>query len=75
MSELNKMIVKVEGMSCENCAKHVTEALEKLAGIESVNVNLKDKEAAVDYFGSVEEKEIEAAITEAGYEYKGIEYK
>ncbi|MDU5149420.1 heavy metal translocating P-type ATPase [uncultured Anaerococcus sp.] len=75
MSELNKMIVKVEGMSCENCAKHVTEALEKLAGIESVNVNLKDKEAVVDYFGSVEEKEIEAAISEAGYEYKGIEYK
>lgn len=75
MSELNKMIVKVEGMSCENCAKHVTEALEKLAGIESVNVNLKDKEAVVDYFGSVEEKEIEAAIEEAGYEYKGIEYK
>ena len=75
MSELNKMIVKVEGMSCENCAKHVTEALEKLAGIENVNVNLKDKEAVVDYFGSVEEKEIEAAIEEAGYEYKGIEYK
>lgn len=75
MSQLNKMIVKVEGMSCENCAKHVTEALEKLAGIESVNVSLKDKEAVVDYFGSVEEKEIEEAITEAGYEYKGIEYK
>lgn len=75
MSQLNKMIVKVEGMSCENCAKHVTEALEKLAGIESVNVSLKGKEAVVDYFGSVEEKEIEEAITEAGYEYKGIEYK
>ena len=75
MSELNKMIVKVEGMSCENCAKHVREALEKLAGIESVNVNLQDKEAIVNYFGSVEEKEIEAAITEVGYEYKGIEYK
>lgn len=34
MSELNKMIVKVDGMSCQNCAKHVTEALESVAGVK-----------------------------------------
>lgn len=75
MSELNKMIVKVDGMSCENCAKHVTEALESVAGIKEVNVDLKNKEANVEFFGSVDEAEISKAISEAGYEYKGIEYK
>lgn len=75
MSELNKMIVKVDGMSCENCAKHVTEALESVAGVKEVNVDLENKEANVEFFGSVDENEISKAISEAGYEYKGIEYK
>ncbi|WP_276861820.1 heavy metal translocating P-type ATPase [Anaerococcus tetradius] len=75
MSELNKMIVKVDGMMCENCAKHVSKALISLAGIENVDIDLANKEALVDYFGSINEKEISDAINEAGYEYKGIEYK
>ncbi|WP_105300523.1 heavy metal translocating P-type ATPase [Anaerococcus marasmi] len=75
MSELNKMIVKVDGMSCQNCAKHVTEALESVAGVKEVNVDLDNKEANVEFFGSVDENEISKAISEAGYEYKGIEYK
>lgn len=75
MSELNKMIVKVDGMMCENCAKHVSKALMSLAGIENVDIDLANKEALVDYFGSINEKEISDAINEAGYEYKGIEYK
>lgn len=75
MSELNKMIVKVDGMMCENCAKHVSKALISIAGIENVDIDLANKEALVDYFGSINEKEISDAINEAGYEYKGIEYK
>ena len=36
---------------------------------------MKQKNASVDYFGSVDEEKIEEAITEAGYEFNGIEYK
>lgn len=75
MNELNKMVVKIDGMSCEHCANNVSKALKDLAGIEEVNVNLDQKEATVNYFGSVDEEEIKSAIDEAGYEYKGIEYK
>lgn len=75
MSELNEMIVKVDGMSCNNCAKHVTNALNDLAGIEDVDVVLDDKLAKVKYFGTIDEDQVEEAINEAGYEYKGIEYK
>ncbi|MDO5026417.1 MAG: heavy metal translocating P-type ATPase [Tissierellia bacterium] len=75
MSELNKANVNVEGMSCGHCVNHVTKALEGLAGIEDVNVDLESAKAEISYFGSLNEEEINQAITEAGYEYKGVEYK
>ncbi len=75
MSDLNKMVVNVDGMSCENCAKHVTKALKEISGIEDVDVSLDNHLANVSYFGSINEDEVEKAIADAGYEYKGIEYK
>ena len=72
MSEIKKMIVNVDGMSCNNCAKHVKNALEDIDGVSSVVVNLDDKNAEISYEGNIDEKTIENAITEAGYDYKGI---
>lgn len=75
MNEVKKMIVNVDGMSCNNCAKHVKNALEEVEGIKEVSVNLDDKNADVSYEGNIDVESIEKAITEAGYEYKGIENK
>ncbi|MSS77079.1 heavy metal translocating P-type ATPase [Anaerococcus sp. WCA-380-WT-2B] len=75
MSDLNKMIVKVNGMSCNHCKNHVEEALKKIAGIEKAEVNLDEKLANVAYFGSIDEDEIKRAIEDAGYEFVGIEHK
>lgn len=75
MSDLNKMIVKVNGMSCNHCKNHVEEALQNVAGIEKVEVNLDEKLADVDYFGSIDEDEIKKAVEDAGYEFVGIEHK
>lgn len=75
MSDLNKMIVKVNGMSCNHCKNHVEEALSKIAGIEKAEVSLDDKLAEVEYFGSVDEDEIKKAVEDAGYEFAGIEHK
>lgn len=75
MSELNKMLVNVDGMSCNHCAMAVEKALKSVAGIDEVKVDLDGKKADVAYFGSVNEDEIKNAITDAGYEYNGIEYK
>lgn len=75
MKELNKMIVKVNNMSCNHCKNRVEETLKSIAGIENTEVNLDEKLANVEYFGSIDEKEIEEKINDAGYEFVGIEYK
>ena len=75
MNELNKMIVKVNQMSCNHCKNRVEEILKNISGIENAEVNLDEKLAEVDYFGSIDENEIKEKINDAGYEFVRIEYK
>lgn len=75
MNELNKMIVKVNQMSCNHCKNRVEEILKNISGIENAEVNLDEKLAEVDYFGTIDENEIKEKINDAGYEFVGIEYK
>lgn len=75
MAETNKLLVNVEGMTCNHCKANVEKALKELAFVENAEVDLENKNAEVDYFGSVDEDAIKNAITEAGYEFTGIEYK
>ena len=63
-----KTILRIEGMSCENCVRHVKEALEAVAGVKSADVNLKDKTAAVEHGDESNPAMLEAAVVEAGYE-------
>lgn len=73
MNEVKKMIVNVDGMSCNNCAKHVKNALEDIEGVSEAIVNLEKKNVEVSYQGDIDEKVISDAINEAGYEYKGLQ--
>lgn len=75
MNELNKMIVKINQMSCNHCKNRVEEILKNISGIENAEVNLDEKLAEVDYFGAIDENEIKEKINDAGYEFVGIEYK
>ena len=68
-----KKIINIQGMTCGNCAGHVEEALKGVCGIKSVNVNLNDKNAVVELAHPVEDAEIKAAVSEAGYEVVGIQ--
>jgi copper ion binding protein len=63
-----KTMLKIEGMSCDHCVKHVTQALEELPGVASVIVSLKDKSAQVEHGDRVTPESLKAAVTEAGYE-------
>ncbi|MGL4797967.1 MAG: heavy-metal-associated domain-containing protein [Cellulosilyticaceae bacterium] len=60
------MIIKIDGMSCMHCVKHVKEALEELAGVTKVEVSLEAKEATVE--GEVSEAAVREAIDEVGYD-------
>ncbi|WP_049690868.1 heavy metal translocating P-type ATPase [Anaerococcus jeddahensis] len=75
MSELNKMIVRVNNMSCNHCKNRVEEVLKSIAGIENAEVDLDEKLANVEFFGAIDEEEIKEKINDAGYEFVGIEYK
>jgi len=57
----------VEGMSCQKCVHHVSEALTGL-GLSDVKVDLKTSQ--VSFTGTVAESEIKTAVEEAGYTFK-----
>ena len=60
--------LKIEGMSCEHCVKHVKEGLEAINGVKSANVKLKEKSAVVEHGEEVGLETLKAAVVEAGYE-------
>ena len=62
--------VTIEGMMCQNCVKHVTNALNGLPGV-TAQVDLDTKTATVT--GEVTDEAIKAAVTEAGYEVVSID--
>ena len=67
-----KKLLKVEGMMCQHCVKHVTDALMGVAGVTSVDVNLKKKGALVECSEGVTDEALTAAVKEAGYEVTQI---
>ena len=68
-----KKQVFIEGMSCQHCVNRVAEALKEIAGVKTVDVNLKGKYAIVEADRQIDEGEIRNAIEEAGYEVMKIE--
>ena len=61
--------VMIEGMMCQNCVKHVTNALNALPGV-TATVDLESKTATV--IGDVSDEAIKQAIADAGYEVTSI---
>lgn len=59
--------LKIEGMSCNNCVKHVTHALESVAGVETAHVSLETKEALVSMDASTPKEALVQAVAQAGY--------
>ncbi|MCD2436099.1 heavy-metal-associated domain-containing protein [Acidaminococcus sp. NSJ-142] len=64
-------IVKVNGMMCQNCQKHVREALEAMDGVTAVEVSLENKNAKVEMSRDIPADEFKKVIEDAGYEFAG----
>ncbi len=60
--------ISVTGMTCQNCVRHVTQALTAVPGVRSVEVDLKAGTARIDAERPIERPDLGAALTEAGYE-------
>src|SRR6476661_7303163 len=67
--------LRIDGMTCGNCARHATEALQSVPGVQYANVALQSNEGKVRWragAGAAPEKLIRA-IEEAGYSARTIE--
>lgn len=62
---MSKKTLKIEGMMCEGCVKSVKEALEKVPGVTSVDVNLKKGTAVVQ--GDADDETLIKAVVDAGF--------
>lgn len=67
-----KKKINIEGMSCEHCVKHVTNALNELENVTKVTVDLKGNNAVVELSNDVSEDEIKNVIVDAGYDVVSI---
>ena len=69
-NEMEKTI-KINGMMCVNCEKHVKKSLESLPEVDSAVPSHEKGEAVLQLNADVSEAELKNAVEEAGYEYIG----
>jgi copper chaperone len=60
----------VKGMTCGHCVRAVTEEIEAVDGVTSVDVSLDEARAVVT--GDADPEAVRAAVVEAGYEVVGV---
>ncbi len=68
--DLQKVVITVEGMTCEACAKSINSALAKIQGVSAVNVSLEKGEAIVGFdnnFKDIPTNRLLTALEDIGY--------
>ncbi len=66
-----KVVLSIEGMTCNHCVAHVKKALEAIDGV-TADVNLEAKQAKVACPDSVTDDALKNAVAEEGYEVVDI---
>jgi copper chaperone CopZ len=59
--------LRIQGMTCINCATHVQKALEAIPGVRDVRVSL-DEGATVEHEGAPEDAMVRAVGAAGGYQ-------
>ena len=70
MIKINKIVLKIDGMTCSACSNGLEKYLKKQTGIKDVNVNLILAIATISY-ENIKIKDIENYIKEAGFKSLG----
>lgn len=65
-----KHTLEISGMSCNNCVKHVTHALESVEGVSAVSVSLSSGLAEVETSEALDVNVLKQAVIETGYSVK-----
>lgn len=75
MADTKTLNLAVTGMSCKHCQAHVKEALEKVPGVASAEVDLEGAKACVNADDSVTADALVKAVEAAGYGASPLEGK
>ncbi|MBI5410837.1 MAG: FAD-dependent oxidoreductase, partial [Nitrospirae bacterium] len=68
MSDRSHMLLRIEGMTCEGCARHVAEALKAVPGVEQAQVgSWCAGQATVVARSGITDRDLIEAIQKAGY--------
>jgi copper ion binding protein len=59
--------LKISGMTCQNCVRHVKEAISEVSGVKSVEVSLENASAKVSSDIDLDRGALKNAVQEAGY--------
>ena len=65
--------MQIEGMMCPHCEARVRKALEAVEGVSEAAVSHKEGSAVVKATDTVSKEALTKAVTDAGYEVKGVE--
>lgn len=68
----NKIIIIVDGMHCEHCAKKVTDAILKVDDSAKVKVDLKSGEVIITSKNSIDINSVKENVNETGFTFVGV---
>ena len=74
-SKMIQTIVKIEGMMCPMCEKHVREAIEKSFDVQEVTASHEQKQAVILSGAPLDNEKVMQTVNEAGYKAIAIEVK
>jgi copper chaperone len=66
---METLTLNIKGMTCGGCVKSVTNVLQPLPGVASVNVSLEQNNASITFDpAKVKPAQFKSAIEDAGYD-------
>ncbi|XVN72954.1 Copper chaperone CopZ [Oligella sp. MSHR50489EDL] len=65
---MQEKFIRIDGMSCNNCVKHVSELLAEIPGVEHVEVSLEKAGATIQSADVLDLEVVRNALDEAGYD-------
>lgn len=69
---MSKLEITIEGMTCGHCAMSISKELTGIAGVSEVQVDHAAGKATLTAGETVNQSDIEHAISEAGYRATGF---
>lgn len=64
--KMNKYELEIEGMMCKHCEKHMSEALNAMAGVKAI-VSQAEGKAYIDSEREISKEEFKKVVSDAGY--------